>query len=144
MARIAHRGLFRGLARDSATAKGVAVLAVVLFGFQVARDFLITPVNHFLCLQSLSEDEKGFVGGPMHHHDPDEMMSQPSTGPEDGFSLRHCKDTPFGIALAPMQPFGQARAAGVAPPQTAWAPRVPDAVPEAQVFLPTPFQPPRA
>ena len=116
----------------------VASLLLFFFGLQVIRSSYILTPNQLFCPEELNEPTAG--SAHVHHHEGTDLNSQSESS---GYSLEHCKDTLFGIALTPPQPFGLSQSLSVYSPQMAWAHARPDTSPVIQNDLNPPFQPPR-
>ncbi|MBI3934763.1 MAG: hypothetical protein HY316_08715 [Acidobacteria bacterium] len=117
----------------------VAVFALSLFVLQLSLSLLMRPLNQILCLEGLNESS---AASAHDHHHGDALLDS-HTEPS-GNTLQHCKDTVFGIAVTPIQPFSLPFATTLQAPGTAWASPSQDFHPVFDRTLAPPFQPPRA
>ena len=117
----------------------VASLLLVFFGLQVIRSSYILTPNQLFCPEQLKEPTAGSAHD--HHHEGTDLNSPSESS---GYSLEHCKETVWGIALTPVQPFGLPLTTTVAPPEVQRTSGPSEAIAFLQHSLPPPFQPPRA
>src|SRR3990170_7758454 len=76
------------------------IVALPVFVFQFSLSLLLHPLNQILCLEELNPSSTAAVHDH-HHADP---LLDSHTEPA-GDTMQHCKDTLFGIAVTPLQPF---------------------------------------
>ncbi len=110
-----------------------------LFVFQFSLSLLLHPINQILCL----EEFPGSSTAAAHDHHHDGALSHSHPEPT-GDTLQHCKDTLYGIAVTPMQPFSLPFAMSPQALTTCWASSSRDFRPLIVRTLPPPYQPPRA
>lgn len=127
---------------SSASKRGrriAVIVALPVFVFQFSLSLLLHPLNQILCIEGLKESSTAAVHD---HHHADAVLDS-HTEPA-GDTMQHCKDTLFGIAVTPLQPFSLPLSTSIAPPQVHWTGGVSETCAFLQRFVPPPFQPPRA
>lgn len=106
--------------RRSFTAVGLGLIF-----FHLIQAVLLLPINQILCLDGLNASKSSTVAAPHDHdhdHDHDHGPAAPASATEpEGDQLQHCKDTLFGIALIPVQPFSLPMAVSLHEPAVSWA-----------------------
>ena len=115
------------------------IVSLALFVVQFSLSLLLHPINQILCLEELN----GSAAAAAHNHHHDAALS-PAHPEPTGDTLQHCKDTLFGIAVTPMQPFSLPFATSLQSLTTRWASSPESFQPLIARTLAPPFQPPRA
>ena len=115
------------------------IVSLALFVVQFSLSLLLHPINQILCLEELNGSAA--VAAHDHHHD---AALSPAHPEPTGDTLQHCKDTLFGIAVTPMQPFILPFATTPQKLTNSWASPSADFQPLFEHTLAPPHQPPRA
>ena len=115
------------------------IVSLSLFVIQFSLSLVLHPMTQILCLDELSSTSK--TSAHTHHHD--DAIAHTETEPS-GATMRHCKDTLYGVAVTPMQPFHLPSTASVETPASAWAILAQDFEPVVDRTVPPPYQPPQA
>jgi hypothetical protein len=127
-------------AREPKRRRIAVITSLLLFVFQLSLSLLLHPINQILCLEELSGSPTAV--GHDHHHDAG-VLAHSDSDPASN-SVQHCKDTVFGVAVTPMQPFSLPSAVSPQALTTTWASPWADFQPIFGRALPPPYQPPRA
>jgi len=113
---------------------------LLVFCLSLSRSFLLLPLDQLVCLAAQQESTSLSVSGHSHH-DEGEHAAIPTDG---GDVIQHCKDTPSGVTVTPIQPYSPMATASTPVPESSWANNWLENAAIFEPFLPPPSQPPRA
>ena len=141
MRRFERRGGFAPLSRNSQRISAIAVFAALIISLQLSRFYIAAQMDPLLC--PWDPPSRAHVNRDQTHpHHGDASLAIPASH-DGGYTLEHCKDTFYGVYLAPVQTLGLPVATALYALTTHRAASVPVVFSMTEIFLPAPFQPAR-
>ena len=141
MHRFERDGGFGPLSRNSKRISAIAVFAALIISLQLSRFYIAAQMDPLLCPWDPPSHAQA-NRDQTHPHHGDASLAIPA-GHDGGYTLEHCKDTFYGVYLAPVQTLGLPLATAIIALTTHRAASVPVVFSMTERYLPEPFPPPR-
>ncbi|MBI4478778.1 MAG: hypothetical protein HY651_02045 [Acidobacteria bacterium] len=129
------------LSRNSKRVSAIAVFAALIISLQLSRFYIAAQMDPLLCPWDPPRHAQA-KQDHTHAHPGDASLAIP-VGQDGGYTLEHCKDTFYGVYLAPAQTLDLPVATAIYALTTHWADSVPVVLSMTEGARPKPFQPPR-